>query len=364
MAKRRVNSTIIQKKKPFHLTEENQSRCKKRKNRLLNLILLALIAIAVLALPSCADNPPETDSSAGANGAYTVHGYALRINGTDAAYLRDEESARAVTELLCEKYRNELIEQGITVESVRLTVEIKIEESEFPENRAESAESAAERISLSDVTLSYNVTETVIEQIDFKTVKKNSSAYYEGTEKIQSNGENGEKRLTYSVDYLGSSETARSLVSDETVKEPKDKVVLVGTKKNTASTGSYAWPTKSVYITSDWGWRVINGTRGFHYGIDLRAAVGTAIYAADGGKVTFVGTSGNYGKLIKIQHDNGDVTYYAHLSAYSVKTGDRVYKGQLIAKSGATGRVTGPHLHFEIRKNGVQVDPEKYLPKR
>ena len=77
----------------------------------------------------------------------------------------------------------------------------------------------------------------------------------------------------------------------------------------------------------------------------------------------FVGTASGYGKLIKIQHDNGDVTYYAHLSSYSVKKGDRVYKGQLIAKSGATGRVTGPHLHFEIRKNGVQVNPIKHLPK-
>ena len=173
----------------------------------------------------------------------------------------------------------------------------------------------------------------------------------------------GEKRLTYSVEYTGSTETSRVLSEEKTVKAATDRVILVGTKKSTASTGSYAWPTKSVYITSYYGWRTVFGKREYHYGIDLRAAVGTAIYAADGGKVIFAGTASGYGKLIKIQHDNGDLTYYAHLNSFSVKAGDRVYKGQLIAKSGKTGRVTGPHLHFEIRKNGVRVNPVTYLPK-
>ena len=138
--------------------------------------------------------------------------------------------------------------------------------------------------------------------------------------------------------------------------------ILLGTKKSTASTGKYAWPLKSVAITSSYGSRYLNGAYDYHLGVDLRASSGTSVYAADGGKVTSAGYMGSYGYLVKIQHDNGDYTYYAHLSNISVSVGNRVYKGQLIAKSGATGNVTGPHLHFEIRKNGSTVNPVNYLP--
>ena len=96
--------------------------------------------------------------------------------------------------------------------------------------------------------------------------------------------------------------------------------------------------------------------------MDLRASTGTRVYASDGGVVVFAGYNGSYGYLIKIKHDNGDYTYYAHLSKIAVSSGERVYKGQYIALSGATGNVTGAHLHFEIRKNGYTVNPVSYLP--
>ncbi|MBQ9116359.1 MAG: peptidoglycan DD-metalloendopeptidase family protein, partial [Clostridia bacterium] len=220
-----------------------------------------------------------------------------------------------------------------------------------------------EKLVANGIRITYAVTESEILPIAYETVYKNSSAYYEGTKKVQTSGKNGEKQRIHLVQYENDKEVNKVLMEEKTVKQAVNEVILVGTKKSTASTGSYAWPTKNVYITSNYGWRTVFGKREYHYGIDLRASVGTSIYAADGGKVIYVGTSGGYGKLIKIQHDNGDVTYYAHLNSYSVKKGDRVYKGQLIAKSGKTGRVTGPHLHFEIRKNGVRVNPTKYLPK-
>jgi murein DD-endopeptidase MepM/ murein hydrolase activator NlpD len=83
--------------------------------------------------------------------------------------------------------------------------------------------------------------------------------------------------------------------------------------------------------------------------------------AADGGTVIYTGNSGSYGKHIKIKHSDGYVTLYAHLSAISVNNGDSVYQGQKIGEIGSTGRSTGNHLHFEIIKNGVQVNPLSYF---
>ncbi len=84
--------------------------------------------------------------------------------------------------------------------------------------------------------------------------------------------------------------------------------------------------------------------------------------ASDGGTVTVAGYSGAYGYLVEIDHQNGMVTRYGHNSSVLVNVGDKVYKGQHIAESGSTGRSTGPHIHFEIRINGVAHNPLDYLP--
>lgn len=90
--------------------------------------------------------------------------------------------------------------------------------------------------------------------------------------------------------------------------------------------------------------------------------MGTTVMAADGGTVTYAGYSGAYGYLVTIDHQNGMETRYAHNSELLVSVGDKVYQGQSIAKSGNTGRSTGPHVHFEIRVDGVAKDPLNYLP--
>ena len=100
-----------------------------------------------------------------------------------------------------------------------------------------------------------------------------------------------------------------------------------------------------------------------HTGMDIAAPNGTAIKAAAGGTVSFAGTMGGYGNLVIIDHGNGVQTYYGHCSKINVKKGQEVEAGDVIAAVGSTGFSTGNHLHFEIRKDGKQINPEKYLYK-
>ena len=99
-----------------------------------------------------------------------------------------------------------------------------------------------------------------------------------------------------------------------------------------------------------------------HKGVDFAARTGTRISAADGGTVTWAGwKSGGWGYLVVINHGNGLETYYAHNSKVLVRVGQKVTKGQQIAKMGSTGNSTGPHVHFEIHKNGNYVNPWRYI---
>jgi murein DD-endopeptidase MepM/ murein hydrolase activator NlpD len=122
-------------------------------------------------------------------------------------------------------------------------------------------------------------------------------------------------------------------------------------------------PVDSGYNSSSYGWRVdpFTGKMAFHEGLDFMAEAGTPIYAAAGGIVTEAERTPDYGKIVKIAHGAGLETRYAHISMIMVKVGDRIEKGQIIAKVGNTGRSTGAHLHFEVRLNGAPLDPRKYL---
>ncbi len=103
------------------------------------------------------------------------------------------------------------------------------------------------------------------------------------------------------------------------------------------------------------------GRRAFHSGLDFAAVQGTIIHAAAGGTVAAAGFRPDYGWEVEIEHGNGLRTRYAHASRLLVKTGDVVAPGDAIAAVGSTGRSTGPHLHFEVLRNGEAVDPRRYL---
>lgn len=126
--------------------------------------------------------------------------------------------------------------------------------------------------------------------------------------------------------------------------------------------GTLGWPVPpSRNITSNYGYRTLFGVPEFHMGVDIAAPLGTAIASADSGTVIYSAYTGSYGNLMKVQHDSGIVTYYAHLSSYVASVGERVSKGQTIARMGSTGNSTGSHLHFEVRVNGAHTNPLNYI---
>ena len=128
-----------------------------------------------------------------------------------------------------------------------------------------------------------------------------------------------------------------------------------------ASTPSI-WPARG-WVTSDFGQRLdpYTADRVMHAGMDIAAPHGKDVFAPSDGTVVFAGLEGGYGNVIVIDHGYGIKTRYGHLAKILVKAGDRVKRGGLIAAVGNTGRSTGPHLHYEVRVNGIPQNPRKFI---
>lgn len=122
------------------------------------------------------------------------------------------------------------------------------------------------------------------------------------------------------------------------------------------------WPVKG-WLTSNFGMRrdPFNGRRKMHEGYDIAARTGTPVIATADGIVSSIRTEAGYGKMVTIDHGYGYRTIYSHNSKHYVKVGQRVRRGDRVAAVGNTGRSTGSHVHYEIRLNGVPVNPKKYL---
>lgn len=116
-------------------------------------------------------------------------------------------------------------------------------------------------------------------------------------------------------------------------------------------------------MTSGFGWREhpISGGEKFHYGVDLAVDTGTTVRAFAAGTVDYIGESDVYGQYLQLDHGGGVTSFYAHCSKLCVQQGQKVSVGEKVAESGATGEVTGPHLHFEMKKDGVRLNPAYYI---
>ncbi len=197
------------------------------------------------------------------------------------------------------------------------------------------------------------------EYIAYKTQYEETNVLYKGEYRVKKSGKNGEREIKAEVVKENGIEKDRNILEENITQEAITKVVLKGTKNPPPriGTGKLAKPTSRGVLTSPFGWRW--GRR--HTGIDIGIPTGTPVKAADGGKVVYTGYKGGYGKCIILDHGENKQTLYAHNSKLLVKKGDKIFKGQTIANSGNTGTSTGPHLHFEVRINGIPVNPAKYV---
>ncbi len=152
------------------------------------------------------------------------------------------------------------------------------------------------------------------------------------------------------------------LQGGQVLQVPGGTCAPAGQPPSAVGTGQFVWPAKGP-VTSPFGprRRPTAGASSNHKGIDIGAPMGAPVYAADSGSVVFTGVNDGFGNQVRIRHSATLETWYNHLSAFKVPKGAQVAKGQVIAAVGSTGVSTGPHLHFEVRENGVPVDPMKYL---
>ncbi len=205
---------------------------------------------------------------------------------------------------------------------------------------------------------------TVTESVSYGVIYENSDAIYIGQYALKSPGVRGSNKVTYEITSVNGVQTSKEKIESLVISYPVTQVTYKGTKPlpNVIGTGVFRYPLD--------GTRTINSAfgiyrsafSGVHTGVDLSGWTGDNIYAVDDGVVTFSGSSGTYGNLIKLSHGNGYETYYAHCSKLYVNIGDIVKKGDVIGLVGMTGRATGPHLHFEIRVYDIAVNPLDYLP--
>lgn len=197
------------------------------------------------------------------------------------------------------------------------------------------------------------------EDYDADIIYIDNDEWYTNQEKTLQEPSAGHRKVAALVSYRNDKEVSREIIKEEVIMEAVPKIVEKGTK----IPPSYIKPISGGRLSSSFGRRSAptKGASTYHQGVDWAVPKGTAVYASSGGTVTKAGWGSGYGYVVYIKHPDGRETRYAHLNKVLVSAGQTVKQGQKIALSGNTGRSTGPHLHFEIRINGVAVNPLKYL---
>lgn len=205
---------------------------------------------------------------------------------------------------------------------------------------------------------------TVVEAIPFAVQYQKNNNMFTHEKSIVREGVEGEKEVVYHITLRNGYQETLKVIQETTLKEPTNAVVRVGTRTTVYRGGRVNYGVvQGKRISSTYGWRIhpITGQRRFHEGLDIAANHGNPVYAYTDGRVVEAGWNGGYGNCILIDHGNGLKTRYAHLSRINVKVGQKVKTGQRIGAVGSTGNSTGPHLHFEVIKNGKTQNPLNYL---
>jgi murein DD-endopeptidase MepM/ murein hydrolase activator NlpD len=205
---------------------------------------------------------------------------------------------------------------------------------------------------------------TIVESIPFKIQYQKVNNLYKNQKMIIKEGSEGQKEVRYNITLLNGYQRRLRVKDEKTVKEPVNAIVQIGTRTTAFRGGRINYGVVGgKRISSLFGYRIhpITGRRRFHDGLDIAAVTGKNVYAYTDGRVVETGWNGGYGNCILIDHGNGLKTRYAHLSKIFVRIGQRVGTGERIGAVGSSGNSTGPHLHFEVIKNGRTQNPLNYL---
>lgn len=312
--------------------------------------------------------------------------HVIKAGDTELAVLSSYNDADLAVEMIKSAYgEDDSSDEAI----VSPTLKIELKESAIGEkdpktvSAKEAASAIIEKNNKENIfTVAVTISGVSTLQVPYEVETVEDENLDEGETKTVQEGQNGEKVIIGDTILVNGEYKNTASVETKIIKEPVNKVVHKGVKKedegagddggnNKSSnddskgvvTGAFTWPIPSSrYIVSNYGGRVgpIYGNE-FHMGIDIAGSYGVPIVAADGGKVVEAGWHSSYGYQVVIQHGNGLKTRYAHNSSLNVSVGQRVSKGQTIALCGSTGDSVAPHLHFEVWLNGSHTNPLNYL---
>ena len=294
--------------------------------------------------------------------------YAVTINGEQVGYSKDKSKLQARI--------NQYIEKGDGGENSNIAF---VQIDNMPEykmcllkrNIVTNDDEIFEKIKQSGVV--YYKYYAIMEGEEEKAYVSDFAKAEEIVTKLKEKDSNNIDKISilemYDVDLVEFAEVEATVATlyQQKVVEVKQKTVATG-KVNTSSNISYKKASLNVNlirpvsgtITSRFG--AVSSIRvNKHTGLDIGAPTGTKIKACAGGTVTFSGYKGSYGYMIVINHGNGVETYYAHCSKLYAGVGQKVSQGEVVAAVGNTGNSTGPHLHLEVRVNGVAYNPQNYV---
>lgn len=343
---------------------------------------------------------------------YCAIGYAIEVNGEDVAYLDTQDSAKEAIVEYKESFTNHI--QQSDIKSVELVEQVSVSKREVKVDKIDDIESTVSQLKSKmeekqthiiegeenyyTLSLQYGMSidelkrlnpdkntevenlkagdevvvsakkpvltvetlekETTERETDFEIVYQPDDSLFQNEERVIVKGEKGLIEEQAEVKKVNGEQIDRKVLVETVKKQPVMQIVSKGTKEvpTTKPTGQFMVPVAG-HLTSSFGARWGRA----HAGIDIGAGIGETIMASDGGTVTYAQfNNGGYGNMVQIDHGNGFVTRYAHASQLFVSNGQKVAKGEKIAAVGNTGRSTGPHLHFEIRKNDVPQNPAEY----
>lgn len=298
----------------------------------------------------------------------------VTVDGEILGYITDKEQfEQSINDIINTEEDNKLYTTIASMPEYNLTFVDKTEETKDEEILAKIEESSETTYKLYAVTVDGKETATIANLEEAENLVKELNNEYEKkldtkiaiVEVITTDNENGVTTVK-----TAKADITKDLNEKVEKKLESSKASAISTTSATSSTTKVAslngvkltvTPVSGT-ITSRFGNKESIRSSS-HTGLDIAAPKGTSIKVAASGTVTFAGHSGGYGNVVKVSHGNGIMTYYAHCSKIYVSQGEKVSAGDVIATVGSTGNSTGNHLHFEVVKNGVSLDPQNYLYK-